>query len=87
VTEDRDHGIDTLRERYDDAVVTEETPEKDDTGAWSSTDPTPSPHREAATVFFERVRDHLETAIDALYLFGSVAKDPRRLTVTLTFSR
>ena len=46
----------------------------DNTGAWSSTDPTSGLYREAATVFFERVHDHLDTAIDALYLFGSVAR-------------
>ena len=74
LTDDRERVIDTLRDRYDDAVVTEETPENENTCASSSTDPTSSPHREAATVFFERVRDHLETAFDALYLFGSVAR-------------
>jgi len=74
VTDDRERATDTLRDRYDDAVVTEETPENDNTGASSSTDPISSPQREAATVFFERVRDHLDTAIDALYLFGSVAR-------------
>ena len=72
MTDDRERAIDTMRDRYDDAVVTEETPENDNTGASSSTDPTSSPQREAATIFFERVRDHLDTAIDALYLFGSV---------------
>ena len=74
MTDDRERAIDTMRDRYDDAVVTEETPENDNTGASSSTDPTSSPQREAATIFFERVRDHLDTAIDALYLFGSVAR-------------
>jgi predicted nucleotidyltransferase len=72
VTEDLDHTIDTLRDRYDEAVVTEEASEKDHRGISSSAEPASSPHREAATVFFERVRDHLDTAIDALYLFGSV---------------
>ena len=74
MTDDRERAIDTLRDRYDDAVVTEETPENDNTGASSSADPTSSPHRQAAMVFVERVHDHLDTAIDALYLFGSVAR-------------
>ena len=32
------------------------------------------PHREAATAFFERVRDRLDTSIEVLSLFGSVAR-------------
>lgn len=32
------------------------------------------PHREAAMAFFERVEDRLDGDIDALYLFGSVAR-------------
>jgi predicted nucleotidyltransferase len=50
------------------------TPEDDNTGSSSSTEPTTRPHREAATAFFERVRDRLDTTTDALYLFGSVAR-------------
>jgi predicted nucleotidyltransferase len=33
------------------------------------------PHRKAAAAFIERVRDSLDDAIEALYLFGSVARD------------
>lgn len=33
------------------------------------------PHREAATAFFEQVHARLDEAIDALYLFGSVAHE------------
>lgn len=104
VTDDRDRAIKALRDRYDDAALTdllgtedwsdwiahatspdefntpkggtdaEGTPEDDNTGSSSSTEPATRPHREAATAFFERVRDRLDTAIDALYLFGSVAR-------------
>lgn len=40
----------------------------------TSTAATTSLHRDAASAFFERVHDRLDTAIDALYLFGSVAR-------------
>jgi predicted nucleotidyltransferase/DNA-binding transcriptional ArsR family regulator len=104
VTDDRERAITTLRDRYDDAALTDllgtedgtewkahaitpdefntprgdidadGTPEADNTGASSSTKPPTNPHREAAAAFFERVRDRLDTILDALYLFGSVAR-------------
>jgi predicted nucleotidyltransferase/DNA-binding transcriptional ArsR family regulator len=104
VIDDRARAIETLRDRYGNAVYTEllgtddrhesnehatspdelgtqqantgaeEPPENDNTGASSTTDPTSSPHRAAAGAFFERIRSQLGTAIDALHLFGSVAR-------------
>lgn len=47
----------------------------DETTAPPSADPAKSPHRAAATAFFERVRERFHDAIDTLDLFGSVARD------------
>lgn len=52
---------------------TDEPPD-DSRGSTKSPGSPPSPHREAATAFVRRVREHLDTAIDAIYLFGSVAR-------------
>lgn len=71
----KEHAVtpDEFNTPWDD-IDDEGTSEDDNTGSSSSTEPITKPHREAATVFFEGVRDRLDTAIDALYLFGSVAR-------------
>lgn len=60
-----------------------------DTAAYGTIDGNPSPstartssgpHREAAAAFFERAREHLEDAVEILYLFGSVARDSETAT-------
>jgi len=105
VTDDREHVISILRDRYDDAILSnllptedwnewkehaatpdefnqsrsdrdaETKPEADnDTDPTAPMEKTTQPHREAATTFFERIRDRLDDDIDALYLFGSVVR-------------
>lgn len=81
-------GIDDLDEWKTQVVSTGEYgPDSEETAAeMTSEDDAPSTssseaerttplHREAASVFFERVLDHFDDAIDELYLFGSVARD------------
>ncbi|MFB6095348.1 MAG: nucleotidyltransferase domain-containing protein, partial [Halodesulfurarchaeum sp.] len=107
-TDDREAALETLRERYDQAFVTElrelglldtqqvpsgqktddQVTEKTGTGeksAADSTEPTArdsaegeqaqSVHQQAAQEFFERVHDRLGSAVEKMYLFGSVAAD------------
>lgn len=63
-------------ERRDHGTPPEESERTDEHGTEtaSAASTSPGPHREAAVAFFERVRDHHGEAVDALYLFGSVAR-------------
>lgn len=67
VTDDSERASKFLTDRYDESVVTDRL-ETDDRPATTST------HRLAATAFFKRVYDCLDDAIEAMYLFGSVAR-------------
>ena len=62
LTNDRERVINALDASEGDALP-------------SATAGADGPHREAASAFFERVRDRLDDAVEALYLFGSVALD------------
>lgn len=64
-TTDEFHGDEGENEQEDESEIEEE---------WTALRVDRS-HREAATAFFERVHDNLDDAIEALYLFGSVARD------------
>ncbi len=72
-TDDRDDVIDIVRERYGDSMVADIFDEGA-AGANPETQPE-TPHRAAAQTFFDRAQNHLGDAIEALYLFGSVASD------------
>lgn len=79
-TADRERAVDVLRARYDDAFLadlfgTEDRDEQKRRAVSPAAETTVPPHREAARIFFERVRDRLDDVVDALYLFGSLARD------------
>lgn len=65
-----EHGVDHGEESGDDVGG--------DTG--TSAPASGRPHREAAAAFVDRARDRLDAAVDALYLFGSVARDAETAT-------
>jgi predicted nucleotidyltransferase len=69
-TDDREHARAVLEARYDDEVVATIL---GDAGATDSS-AVRSPHRTAAEAYFDRVGDRLDDAVEALYLFGSVAR-------------
>lgn len=76
LTDDRERAIDTLDARDGDGSRTVRV-EGDRNGTPPASN---GPHREAATAFFERARDRLEDAVEALYLFGSIARDAETAT-------
>lgn len=75
-TDDREHARTVLEARYDDEFVASvvravepDEPVDDDHGEATAV------HRRAARDFFDRVRRRLGDAVEALYLFGSVARE------------
>ena len=50
-------------------------PERVEETATERAETTAGPHREAASTFFQRIRDRLGDDIETAYLFGSVAQD------------
>lgn len=85
LTDDREHAVDYVNTTYDGALSGDlnqsQQPTDADSTSGDNDEAPPSvetitrPHREAAETFVERLHTRLDDAIDACYLFGSVARD------------
>lgn len=82
LTDDRERAIDALGgdaganadEPHDDEGENGQEDEREIEGG-PTAERLDRPHRTAAAAFFERVHDHLDDRVEALYLFGSVAHE------------
>lgn len=82
---DREHVVETVRERYGDVLGDELLADDggEDTAAGASGSSSrgcenPGLHREAAEAFARRARSRIGDRVDALHLFGSVARGTER---------